>query len=247
MRAWLVVIVVIVASGGAARAQPSTAPSAFEACTVTRKARMAEAMRIDDLDDRARALVAIPQCRREPDGTTAVVDPTAHEPEPPWQPRVRVALVAGVAASTIAYQVRPATGYGPALELAADWHRWRRFSLSLSAGYVGFDDGSYLGSYDVRHHFADLGARVALELGRASVGAGVGVQLDDAIAFADIPGHHDLEPAFELVASYEIDRTRSLAVILLGGLTFVTSSPMASDLSYSGDVATARLAIGIRR
>lgn len=230
-----------------AAAQPATTPTRFETCTAERKTRMATALQIADADERARALLAMPECRREADGTTDVIDPRAPvAPEAAFQSRIEAELVAGVAASAIGYQVRQAFGFGPAVELAGAWHGWRRLSLGASAGYVGFDDSSYLGSYDVRHRFFDLAGRAWLHLGPAKVGAGIGVQIDDAMAFADISGHRDANPFFEVAARCDVERVRFAELVVFGALSYVTSSPDANNLSYAGDVLSARLGIGVR-
>ena len=56
---------------------------------------------------------------------------------------------------------------------------------SARRSYTGFHDEAYLGGYDVRHSLFDVGAHV----GSTSVGAGAGVEIDDATAFADVPGY----------------------------------------------------------
>src|ERR1700733_1181674 len=151
---WVVVGVFVSRAVGA---QPSATPSSFEQCKAQRISLTRDAMKVSDVDERARMLLAMPICSREPDGTLEVTDPRAPPPPlPPFTPHASLALALGFAASLIGYQVRPATGYGPTVELEADWQPLRRLSVGGFAAYEGFDDGSYLGAYDVIHHFYDL-------------------------------------------------------------------------------------------
>lgn len=240
MRFWMLILLSRVAL-----AQPAATPSAFETCRVQRKAQTIEAMKIADPDARARRLLAMPICRREADGSVEVVDPTAPPlPEPPFEPRAIAAVTAGVAASIVAYNVRPATSLGPTVEAELGWQLRRRFSIGAFGGFSSFHDDAYLGSYDVRHRFYDVGARVRYHVGGFRLGAGAGVELDDAMAFADVPAHRDPLLLFSVDALYPVARVDRFEVVVRGVVSFASSALASSDLSMYGNVISARLGIG---
>src|ERR1700733_2844626 len=211
-------VLVLVAISKIALAQPSMTPAsespraAFEACKDRRHAMTVEAMKSTDIEERGRRLAALVECQRPADGTTEVIAPT-----PPLEriPHATIALLMGVALSRIAYELSPATSItGPFAELEGGWRFARRFSLAAFAGYTGFHDEAYLGGYNVRHSLFDVGARVRLHFGSASVGAGAGVEIDDAVAFADVPGYMNPLVLVTLDAKYEVSRVERFGVVV---------------------------------
>ena len=112
---------------------------------------------------------------------------------------------------------------------------------SARRGYTGFHDEAYLGGYDVRHSLFDVGAHV----GSASVGAGAGVEIDDATAFADVPGYVNPLVLVTVDVKYEVERIERFGVVVEGSVSYATTLQTSTDVSMYGDAFCARLAIGL--
>ncbi len=248
MRSWWCVAGVMVATAHVAHTQPAATPSALDACIERRHAMVVAAEKITDVRARGRAFAAIIDCHATGGGAVDVIDPLAPPPpEPRFEPAFGVAAVLGARATWIQYHVRSSSSFGPYASLDGSWHFSRHFSIEAFAGYAGFDDGSYLGSYDVRHRFVDFGARLRVHFGPASFAFGGGVEVDDSMPFADVPGDTNPLALFELSARYDVASIGRTRIVVDGGFSYgATQRSDPNDLSIDADAISARLAIGAR-
>jgi hypothetical protein len=131
--AWIVCIAT------AAQAQPSAIQ--FDDCKARRKVLTAEAMKIADADERARRLIAMPVCRRNPDNSVEVVEPAAPQPDTPFAPHIELAARTGIVGVTvISERYFAPTGIGPLVELEAGYRIRRPLSIGVLASYARFSD-----------------------------------------------------------------------------------------------------------
>ncbi len=230
-------------------AQPSTIDPndvAMDACKARRHELRVAAMKLR-LAERGPKLVMLPECRRLPDGTTQVIDPTAQPVLPPFTPALSIALVTGIAATRVTYPLDVASSFGPYVQLEGGWHFVRRISIGAFAAYTGFDDGSYLGHYDVRHRIYDVGARIRVHVGDGTVGVGLGVEIDNALAFADVPATSTPNLLIAIDARLPIMHVGRFELIVDAIVSYSAASETpTADVSIYGDVLSARLAIGLR-
>lgn len=207
------------------------------ACEARWRELRAEAMRLADLDERGRRLAALPSCPRD------VVEPAA-EPEPTFAPHAIGFVSTGLAAERVAYPLATARGLGVFVEAAAGWRFARRWAASGFAGYAGFEDRGYLGSYDVVHHFYELGGRLGMMVDGIELGAKLGVELDDAAAFFDVPAHRDALPLAGIDARIGVVPIGPLQITFAASVEAAWNPRSSSDLSLYGDVYAVRLAVG---
>ena len=181
---------------GSAFAQPALAPEpgSFEGCKARRIALMATAMKIADIDERARRFAAMPTCVRHDDGTTEVVEA---EPPPlpdtsPFSPHLELAARTGISGTfVISTEELAPKGIGPFVDVELGY-RWRReYSVSVFGSYAHFSDDDVAVSngivsnasvITVTDNLYAVGARVNRHLGSFWIGGGVGMELENNIS-----------------------------------------------------------------
>ena len=234
-----------------AYADAVVAPDAFEACKAERRRQIAEAMQIADANERGRRLAAAPVCERAADGSLHVDDPRAHPLEPPFKRFASWSLELGLAGAVIQYQVRPSDAFAPVIEGAAAWHFTRAYWVGGFASAIWYDDATYLGQLNTRHRFYDVGARFGIALGDAELGAGIGLELDDGDAFGPsndpVPARWNELALFDIHAAYRVGHIAGAAMVAGGELTYASLGKQSDvDLSLYGNIASARLTLGVR-
>ena len=249
MRAAVVVGVLSVAVG-AARAEPDSADPdlAFAACKTRRRALTRDAMRIEDLSARGRALAAMPICRRLEDGSTEVVDvPATLREEPPFNPRVTLALRTGAAANTLWSDADPDTAWSPFVEVEVGLQPWRHVELAAFVGYstlVGTIRAPLVSptqTYEVRDQLYDAGVRAGLHYGAFAFGIGCGVMVEQGKGYADYHDYVNQLAELELHGSYTFARLAGAALELVG-----TASYARDSFVPSRELAGLRLGVGAR-
>ena len=155
-------------------------------------------------------------------------------------------LASGMTITRVVYPLATARSLGAFVEAGVGWRFERRLAASAFAGYASFDDHAYLGSLDVVHHFYELGGRLAVNLYGIDLGAEIGVELDDATAFFDVPAHRDTLPLVGIDARVPVVRLGRLQVMFAASVQAARNPNTSSDLSLYGDVFAARLGIGLQ-
>jgi hypothetical protein len=255
-------IVMIAIAARVAAAQPG-AQDASEACKAERRARVADAMKVEDVSERGRLLASIPECRRRDDGSLELVvpPPPPHEDTTPFAPRAELAVRTGLAASALlpgAYA--SATATSPFVEVEVGWHARRHLAVALYAGTSRLHDPTYttligqwvidgscrvvvpmFAMYDVDERLYDVGARLHFRHDRLSFGGGVGLEIDRGKAYADYPDHTNVLAEVGVDAALHLARIDRAIVELLGIATFAVA-PSEPDR----DVVSLRLGLGLR-
>jgi hypothetical protein len=168
-------------------------PDAFEACKARRRELTADAMKVADLDARARLLLAMPTCRRFEDGHTEIVAAPARDiPDTrPFTPRLGASVFAGFGANTVISNNELApTGVGPLVEVDVGYRANRRNSAALYATLARFSADDVVRTYGegpivtslVVPHVTDtmfgFGVRGRRHTGRWAIALGLGAVVE---------------------------------------------------------------------
>lgn len=197
MKALALVVVMV----GSVHAQPG---DDFEACKARRKELTAEAMKYSAAE-RGERLNAMPVCRRNDDGSTAV---TERAPDPidtsAYSPLVLGARV-GVAGSAIgATNDHQPVGMGAYVDVEAGYRWTRAYSVEGYLNYSRFaDDVVAVGVPGNRLHVSDRlyggGIRATRHTFSFNFGVGAGVQIDSSTRYMGVVTDHALFAAEEFV------------------------------------------------
>jgi len=241
------------ASAPVPAAEPAPAPPGndFEACKARRRALMADAMAIADPDARARALTAMPVCRRFDDGRTEVVA-AAPPPAPdttPFHAGLELAAVTGIAATTVMSDVELApSGGGPFVEVEVG-DRWNRaMSLAAYVNYTRFSDNDVAVSngpfvpasiITVTDNVVGFGLRGSRHVGPFAFGLGVGAAVERMTGYQGMTSTNvlrsiDAHVAYQLAVA---GRFSAQLMLIVGD----AGHPSNTDR----ELVSARLAVGL--
>lgn len=208
-------------------------------------------MTIADPDARARALIAMPVCRRFEDGRTEVVSaPTPPVPDTtPFHQGLELAAVTGYAATTVMSNVELApTGGGPFVEVEVG-DRWRR-EMSLD-GYVNVthfaDDNVPVSNgpnipasiITVTDNVVGFGVRGSRHVGAFAVGLGVGAAVEAAKGYQGMTSTNVLRSVDAHVA-YQLAVAGRVAAELM-----LIAGDAGHPLNTDRELLSIRLAVGL--
>jgi len=235
---------------------PPTSPAAaandeFVACTARRRAFQRDALTIADPDARARALLAMPVCRRYEDGRTEIVAaPSPPQPDTtPFHRGLELAAVTGYAATTVMSTVELApTGGGPFAEVDIG-DRWRReMSLDGYLNFTHFSDSDVAVSngpsapasiITVTDNVFGFGVRGSRHVGAFAVGLGLGAAVEATTGYQGMKSTNllrsvDAHVAYQLAVSGRV----AAELMLIAG---DAGHPVNTDR----ELVSFRLAIGL--
>lgn len=255
-------VVMVAWSVGVAHAQPAgpadpTDPDlAFAACKTRRRAMTRDAMRIDDVRARGRALAQMPICRRLPDGSTEVIDPLVVPSEPRLPPAHRIdpEVIAGVAVWSMKTRALAVDqpGLAPVFAIASGVQLAGRLGIGAMASISVYSFAYELVEWNRvdrlvgREQLVDGAVELRLRADPLRFAFGLGAQQAHTIATSTIFGPRDVVeplPMFEASAAFTIAHASGLA------LDVVATGTIAVDgsLETPGSIASARVALALRR
>jgi len=253
MKSVVVVVGVLVAPRWA-MAQPALQPAhgSFDDCKDRRIALTAAAMKVADINDRARLLSAMPACRRFDDGETQVVEP-APPPTPdtsPFSPHVELAVRTGLAGTFVMapYELAPA-GVGPFVDIEVGYRLRREYSASVFGNYAHFSDdniavsnGPFVNAsiITVTDDLYAFGARINRHLGSFWLGGGLGMELESETGYR---GGHTTTAlrSVDAYAGYRFGASRHLDAQLL-----VIVSEAGHVFDGGRELLSGQLAVGLK-
>jgi hypothetical protein len=208
-------------------------------------------MTIADPDARAKALLAMPVCRRFEDGSTQVVAaPPPPEPDAtPFHQGLELAAVTGIDATSVMSNVELApSGAGPFVEVEVG-DRWRR-EMSL-AGYVNYshfsDDNIPVSNgplvpasiITVTENVFGFGIRGSRHVGPFAVGLGLGGAVESWIGYQNMTTTNVLR-SVDAHAAYQLAVAGRVAAEVM-----VIAGDAGHPFNTDRELLSVRVAVGL--